>query len=152
MHDTEATLTEADIHDENLRRVLRYWNEKRGTRACPSRSDIDALDLHYVLGSIVLIDVLHDPLRFRYRLHGTRIVERDQCDMTGKFLEEYPKPEFRNFLKRAWIKLVETAKPTHEFYDQMVDDRVRQFEVIRLPLSTDGKTIDMILIAAVPRR
>ncbi len=141
----------AAIEDDGLRRLYLYWDEKRAGRRFPARRDIDATQLSYILGWINLIDVLHNPLRFRFRLHGSMIVETVGCDMTGKFLDEYPVSDYRPFLEMVWGETVTRASPTHAFYDRIIDGRPRRFESLRLPLSSDGTTIDMLLVAARDR-
>jgi hypothetical protein len=139
------------IEDESLRRLYRYWDEKRAGRRFPARDDIDPLDMAFILGWLVLVDVFHDPLRFRFRLHGTMIVDTVRCDMTGKYLEEYPQSDYRPFLEEVWTDTVNRGQPTHGFYDQAIDHRLRRFESLRLPLSADGATIDMLIVAARDR-
>lgn len=142
----------ANIKDDRLRRLYRYWTTKRGTRRFPARRDIDPLDFAYVLGHVMLIDVAHNPLRFRFRLYGSALLDRHQAmDMTGKDLEEHPRPEFRNYLRAEWADTIARAAPSHGFFDRLVDDDVRNFESLRLPLSSDGETIDMLLVCAVFR-
>lgn len=142
----------ADIKDDRLRRLYQYWTMKRGTRRFPARLDIDPLDFAYVLGHVMLIDVAHNPLRFRFRLYGSALLDRHHAmDMTGKDLEEHPRPEFRNYLRAEWADTIARAAPSHGFFDRLVDDDVRNFESLRLPLSSDGETIDMLLVCAVFR-
>jgi hypothetical protein len=146
--DSDALL--AEIQDERLRRLYRYWNEKRGTRRYPARRDIDPLDFAYVLGHIMLVDVTHDPLRFRFRLYGSALLDRNSAvDMTGKYLDEHARPAFRAYLRAEWTDTVTHGAPTHGFFDRLIDDEIRKFEVLRLPLSSDGTTIDMLLVCAV---
>jgi hypothetical protein len=145
---TDALL--AEIKDERLRRLYQYWNDKRGARRFPARRDIDPLDFAYVLGHVMLIDVTHDPLRFRFRLYGSALLDRNNAvDMTGKYLDEHARPEFRAYLRDEWADTVERGSPTHGFFDRMIDDELRKFEVLRLPLSADGTTVDMLLVCAV---
>jgi hypothetical protein len=105
----------ATIGDEVLRRLYQYWDAKRAGRRFPARSDIDPTELSYALGWLNLIDVLHDPLRFRYRLQGTMLVRHTGIEMTGKFLDEHPQPEFRRHLARSWQKIVESGEPEQSF-------------------------------------
>jgi hypothetical protein len=140
----------AMIQDDRLRRLYRYWDERRGSRRFPARKDIDPIEFAYVLGYIMLIDVAHDPLRFRFRLYGSALLDRHQAiDMTGKDLDEHPRPEFRAYLRAEWEDTVVRAAPTHGFFDRLIDDELRKFEVLRLPLSSDGAVIDMLLVCAV---
>jgi PAS domain-containing protein len=53
--------------------ALEYWERKRGARFAPARADIEPLDLVQVLPRIMLAEVAHDPVEFRYRLSGTGI-------------------------------------------------------------------------------
>jgi hypothetical protein len=140
----------AEIMDERLRRLYQYWCEKRGGRRFPARADIDPLDFAYVLGYVMLIDVTYDPLRFRFRLYGSALLDRNSAvDMTGRYLDEHARPEFRAYLRAEWADTIARAVPTHGFFDRMIDDELRKFEVLRLPLASDGQTIDMLLVCAV---
>jgi hypothetical protein len=129
-----------------------YWDGKRRGRRWPARGDLDPLDFPYVLGWVALVDVDREPLRFRYRLMGVLLVERFGFDMTGRSLEEFPQPQFRRFLEEVWSDTVQRAAPTHQFHDMLVDGHRRDFETLRLPLASDGETIDMLIIASVHRR
>lgn len=139
------------IEDDSLRQLYLYWDGKRAGRRFPARRDIDPLDLSFILGWLVLVDVFHEPLRFRFRLHGTMIVDTVRCDMTGKYLEEYPESDYRPFLEAVWTDTVKRRTATHGFYEQTIDNRVRRFESLRLPLSSDGTNIDMLIVAARAR-
>jgi hypothetical protein len=58
----------ADICDPRLRRLYEYWLAKKGQRRFPSRRDIDPVDFPYVLGHVILFDVMRGPLCFRVRV------------------------------------------------------------------------------------
>jgi hypothetical protein len=137
------------VQDPGLARLWTYWNEKRRRRPFPARADIDPLDFGYVLGSVILVDVFHDPLRFRVRLYGSNLVERMNFDMTGRDLDDHPCPEFRARVERDWRQTVQSRQISHKMIDEWMDDRRVRYESLRLPLSTDGRTIDMLLVAVV---
>jgi hypothetical protein len=139
----------AGIKDDRLRHLLDYWERKRGSRRFPARADIDPLDFPYAMGWITLLEVERNPVRFRFRLHGTQLLAKNKYDLTGKYLEDHPLPEFAAHCRRVWTEVVEREEPTHGFYDQVVDGRARKFEVLRLPLAADGETIDMLLVCTV---
>jgi hypothetical protein len=140
-----------DIRDPALRRLYLYWTEKRGGRSLPRREDIDPLDLRFLLGWINLVDVLREPLRFRFRVHGTMLVSYTGCDMTGKFLDEHPNPDHRAFLAKTWGESVEKGRPVHHLHDRVLNEQPQFYESIRLPIASDGETVDMLLIAAIHR-
>lgn len=137
------------IQDPALARLYAYWNAKRGAREFPSRADIDPLDLGYVLGCLMLVDVAYDPIRFRLRLYGTNLADRMGFDLTGRGLGEHPCAEFRTKVAQKWRETVETRQPTHAKVDAWMDDRRLSYESLRLPLSSDGALIDMLLVAVV---
>lgn len=135
------------ISDPALVRLYAYWNARRGGRRFPARPDIDPLDLSYILGSIILVDVSHDPLRFRIRLYGSNLVEQTGLDPTGLELSEHPHRQFRAHTDEEWRRTVNVGAPTSAEYDGWYDDRRMRMKVLRLPLSSDGEKINMLMIA-----
>ena len=129
-----------------LRRVYEYWASKRRGREFPARADIDPLDLGFALGSITLIDVLHEPLRFRYRLHGSVIAERVGADMTGRMVDEVREPERRAFILEGYRTVVETRQPLARHGKRTFDGRYWSFHSIALPFADERGTIDMLLV------
>ena len=134
-----------EFRDADLRRLLALWNEKRGARFAAARADMDPTALRFILGNVLLVDVLSPPVRFRYRLVGSNLVTRIGFDPTGKLVEEHPEPEFRQAALKIYHQMIETRAPYQGRFDQPFDGRTRRFEVLLLPLSSDGEAIDMIL-------
>jgi hypothetical protein len=153
--DTECFISAPDpthqISDPRLRRLYQYWIDRRGDRRFPARSDIDPIEFSYALGSIMLIDVLRDPLRFRVRLHGSDLVSRDAHDLTGKLLDDLPRTDFNLLVIERCNSLVATGEPTLVHLDRMLDGRHRRYEAIWLPLSDDGSNVTMLLCALIYR-
>lgn len=89
MADRLRRLDLAQMRSERVRRLHEYWRAKAGAPASvPQRRDIDPTELPDLLPSLLLVDVEHNPLRFRYRLVGTRIVDFSYRDFTGTYLDE----------------------------------------------------------------
>lgn len=61
-----------------------YWRACRGRQPFPARGDIDPVDIPSLLEYLVLMDVLRDPLDFRYRLVGGHIVEHSGRNVQGQ--------------------------------------------------------------------
>lgn len=118
----------------------------------PARSDLDPLEFRYVLGDVVICDVNYDPMRFFCRLHGTNLVERDGFDLTGKWLHERPAGEYTGVVERCWSMVVNERKVLlgNRLYLMAFDGRMRRYETIVLPLSSDRTTIDKLITAQVP--
>lgn len=131
-----------------LQRLYRDWDCRRRGREFPARRDFDVLDLKYVIGRFSLLEVGYDPLRFRYRLHGTCLAER-VGEMTGRDLEEL-RPGVRELVRRHYTTVIERRTPRVEIRElQVVDNRIVHSEVLVLPLSADGTTIDMLISCVI---
>jgi hypothetical protein len=139
-----------DIKHPKLRQLYEYWDGRRGDGAMPSRGDIDPVDMRFAIGDVILADVIEGkPPRFRIRLHGTNLSERTNFDLTGKMLDEMPVPEFRELSTRSFRKVVRTKEPLHVIADRLLDGRMQRYEAIILPLSSDGVTIDRLMIGMI---
>jgi len=141
------------ISHPRLQRLYGYWSAKRGARKMPSRADIDVLDLRYVLGNIMLVDVIEgSPPRFRIRLHGSNLSGRAGYELTGKMLDELPESEFRKQVRERWTEVAATGEPRHcDRNLHVFDRRSYHYESIVLPLSADGETVNMELVALIYR-
>jgi hypothetical protein len=138
------------IVNPRLRRLYDYWAAKRGDRAMPSRGDIDPVELPFIIGNLILVDVLEgEPPQFRIRLHGTVLSQRVGYELTGKMLDDMPAPEFRERSRRSFTRVAKTREPLHALRDRVMDERVQRYEVLLLPLSRDGARVDMILVGLV---
>ena len=141
------------ISDERIRRFFRYWLDKRGERRYPARASLDPVDFPYVLGDVVVIEAERSragspwPWTFRYRLVGTKIVERDGYDLTRKTLDDLPEPQYRERIRATWIAVCETGIPAHHVRELLLDRRLRRYEVLVLPLASNGEDIDMLISA-----
>ncbi|HEV2546210.1 MAG TPA: PAS domain-containing protein [Stellaceae bacterium] len=138
-----------DIRDARLRRLYEYWLEKRGDRRFPSRRDIDPIDFSYVLGHVILVDVLRDPLRFRVRVHGTEMVAKAGYDLTGKFLDDHPISEYRHYVMERCEGLVRDGEPLLVRHDRTLDGKPRRYEALWLPLSDDGRHVTKLLATQI---
>ncbi len=134
------------IRHPNLVRLYDYWAERRRGRSFPSRQDIDPVELRFAMGNMTLVDVLYEPLRFRFRLVGSLMAQRMGLDYTGKMVDEVVDTDYRDSLLAAYQKIVESRGPSTILYEREIDGKTRRFEVLRLPLAADGETINMLLL------
>jgi hypothetical protein len=137
------------IQDSRLCRLYEYWLTKKGERRFPARCDIDPLDFGYVLGHVLLLDVVREPLRFRVRVHGTEMATRAGYDLTGKFLDDLPVTEYRHYVRERCERLVRDGEPLLVQHHRMLDGRSRQYEALWLPFSGDGRNVTMLLCGMI---
>ncbi len=124
----------------------------------PSRADFDVLDLRPWLGHISLCDVVpaeseatstgSDAVRFRLRLQGTHLVDAHAADYTGQFLDEAFPPDHLEPLLKPLRSCVVTRRPaTVSNEGRDLRGRFRRILRAAMPLSPDGQTVHMVLLA-----
>jgi hypothetical protein len=150
-----ATLGAVEPRHPLLQRLYSYWQERRGARAIPARRDVDPVDFSYALGHVSLIDVTHDPLRFRFRLVPSTIAHYLGYEATGRNVDALPEPELRACLIASYTRVVNERRPLFSAAEPILDGRRWRNEVAYLPLAGDGTTIDMLMVCRIaepPRR
>ncbi len=132
----------------SLGSIYDYWDGKRGGKRMPSRGDIDPLEMRGYLPHLMLLDVVQDPRRYVYRLVGTKEVEARGRDPTGRSVAQAGQGAAAEALV-FYDQIVATRNPAllvgeHELRP---GTRTRR-QILGLPLSSDGRIIDMILVIA----
>lgn len=149
----EAALDQvrAAIANPALLRMFDYWRARLRDGRLPSRGDIDPLDVPFIMGNLILVDAERPDgagrgrWRFRYRLAGSRLTQRYGFDPTGRYVDEHPDPNFRPILQAAYESVAVSALPSAYFRNEVIDGRVRVYDVLILPLSSDGANVTMIM-------
>jgi hypothetical protein len=143
-------MPDIDIAHPKLRRLYEYWDTKRGGRKMPARADLDPLEMTFIIGNIILVDVLDEiPPRFRIRLHGTNLSQRVGYELTGKMLDELPVTEFRALAQQSFARVATTGTATHGRRDRIIDGRFARYETVIMPLSDDGKRVDRLIVGLI---
>ena len=108
-----AELVLPRIIDPLLARLLRDWAGWRGDRPLPGRAAFQVEDLRYLLGRLFLFDVVRGASgpRFRYRLFGSAIAAYRGYDLTGRFVDEHPDPDFASRAQLAYLRATGEARP-----------------------------------------
>jgi hypothetical protein len=127
--------------------VFHYWDDKRGGRVMPLRSDIDPNEMRRHLPGIMLIEVKRDPLDFIYRLVGTREVAARGNDPTGKRVADSWFGSNAKDVVANYERVVESRSFLYDF-DKFVRPGGRrvQDESLFLPLATDGDEVGQIMV------
>ena len=102
------------------------------------------MDLREVLPNIVIIEVEQMPLRFRYRLVGTRVVEFNKLDFTGAYLGTIGWDEEQQIVD-ACAALVASKQPLCGFYTwTLKSGATGRCEFGIFPFSPDGERVSHI--------
>ena len=134
------------IVNPRLQRLYAYWCEKRGDRRFPARADIDPLDLTFLFGNLILVDVLPgETPRFCIRLHGTNLAQRAGYELTGKMLDELPISQFRQLASETFAHVATTGRPFRGNRDRVVDERTHRYETVILPKTDPAARAEFVL-------
>lgn len=135
-----------------LRRLYEDWRLRR-QYPVPRRADFDPATLGYALGSLSLYEVWRNPIRFRARVHGTRLAQHLGVEFTGKFLDEAPPTKYLKLAIEHMTEVVETARPSWGWLiDRSVEPPTLENESLVLPLSRDGYSVDYLFTALIHHR
>jgi hypothetical protein len=99
------------------------------------------------IGSLALVDIGGEPLRFNWRLVGTEIVDQLGRDVTGKTFEEVYDADWLEPMVATFSKAVRRRSPVY-FHGTLrfVDKEYRRFSLVQLPLAGNGHTVDMLMV------
>lgn len=143
----------AEIRHPVLRRFFAYWRAKAGDRAMPRRADIDPVDFPYALGYVILVEVERAPLRFRFRLYGSALVNYfGDGDYTGRYADELLPPDYAPFVVKAYTEAVAGGVPRHNKRELVAGGQLLIYDALTLPLAdeADPDQIGMLLIVMIP--
>ena len=138
-----SSLTTTD--DPDLMALCAYWTGKCGSRAMPRRADINPREIVSLLPHIMIVEI-HEPLRFCFRLVGTKICERWGENHTGKWLDELDFDGERLAVLGQYASVARTGAPRFDV-EEFVNGggRYLHYRRLLLPLSEDGFTPNMLL-------
>lgn len=132
-----------------------YWRSKVVDGNPPPPDAIDPAEIVALLPYLVIAQVEAAPLRVRYRLVGTQVVDAHGADYTNRYLDEC------GFLIEAELtecyRRVQSGRaPIFMYYEWERSDwprtrsKVGASECGFFPLSTDGRIIDRAISIADP--
>lgn len=115
----------------------------------PQRRDLDPVDIPRLLPHIGLIEVHQDPMRFRYRLVGTNMVNYFGRDHTGRWLHEAKSGTYMRFLHDLYKQCVTDAVPTLSIGVFVLRGVERRDNVKRLilPMRNGSDDVSLLLFA-----
>lgn len=124
--------------------LFAYWSGLRRGGALPGRRDIHPRALKRHLPTISLIDIL--PGDYRVRLAGTGLYTVYGREITGRRLHDVYNTAAADYWRVELGKVVADGRPGVGVHNLAWRGASHLSLVwLRLPLASDGKTVDMIL-------
>lgn len=137
------------LSDPDLTAFYDYWASLRRGRAMPSRRDLDPLKIPAAyLPDLMLIDVLTEPRRLKYRLIGTHVVTASGKDRTGRFFDDVSFFKLHPAVMEQFELVATTGRPLYslEPFTNFVNGTTYEVDRLILPLSGDGEQVDMLVV------
>lgn len=124
-----------------------YWADKGGPDYLPRRSDINPFEIPDLIRNVVIIDVLRDPLDFRYRLMGTAITDHLEMDRTGQKMSEIPFQKAPSVIWQSCSQVVSEKRPVITDVPYVGPrSEFKEAHDIVLPLFDERGDVDKLLI------
>jgi len=130
--------------------LFHYWRGKVEDGRLPSRALIDPVEIPALLRFLVLAEVslIHEAVT--YRLVGTENLRFWGKDFTGKRIEEQMQGDYLAYIKGLYLDCARFQAP-------VLGNSVFRWDAGRtlgtrrlfLPLSTDARKVDMVLVCQV---
>ncbi|WP_133615008.1 PAS domain-containing protein [Dongia mobilis] len=135
---------------------FQYWDSRRKGRQFPARGDLDPLiDIPRLVPHIILIDVRHDPLDFRFRLIGSAVRRNLARDYVGHWFSEFPNYSASSNIWPRHCAVAESGRPMLQRPTYVGPNKDFIYvENILLPLSVDnpGWSMQMMFLEFISKR
>ena len=132
----------ARAHEE----LFAYWASRREGGRLPSRGQIHPSHFKRHLPTISLIEVGRDPRAYRLRLAGTGLYGIYAREITGRTLEEIYNTAATEYWRRELDNVVAERRPAAGVHSLGWRGAPHLSILwLRLPLSSNGTDVDMIL-------
>ena len=128
--------------------IYDYWRSRCKAGTFPSRYDLEPerMIAHLPMVSIIEVDKASAQNRYRYRLAGTGFWALFGQEIQGQYIDDLPIGDRHHYWERVLSGVISKRRPTAGVTRPGTPSggHMAQFW-IRLPLSSNGTDIDMIL-------
>ncbi len=128
--------------------IYDYWRSKCARGCLPSRHDIDPsrLKAHLPMMSILEAKQEQGRYRFQWRLAGTGFWDLYNAEVQGRYIDELPLGDRCDYWQRVLSQVISNRRPSAGVTrpGTPLGRHLAQFW-IRMPLSKNGRDVDLIL-------
>ena len=133
--------------------IVEYWRSLFRGEILPNRSDIDPTKIPRLLPGIILVDVFHDPYRFKFRLIGEVMIAYHGRNLTGFWMDE-AFPHYNNTATPGnMIDVTENHVMNYRFGPPLMtyEKNFIDMERIFLPCRNGGDKVELLLTFTICR-
>ncbi|WP_193187042.1 PAS domain-containing protein [Nisaea sediminum] len=139
------------FEDGRLGQLCDYWQTKANGAPAAFWKAIDPTELRFILGYVMLLDVLDGGADFRYRLYGSLIAERFGRDVTGKTVRDFGDAEYIvNFFLATYQAVTEARRPLLSTHYPRPESQTASWSRLILPLVDETGAISRLLVGQIP--
>jgi hypothetical protein len=144
--------TDRSSWNKKLAHFFDYWLSIKPAGGLPGRQHFDPLDIPHLMPRVWMLDVLREPLRYRYRLAGTKEVGTLEREVTGRMFDEVH-PHLRHDPEAIgrFNEIVQSGIATYRKGAVLIlhQEDHRIVENCIVPLARDGKTVDILIACSI---
>lgn len=128
-----------------LASLLRFYEARRDGVRLPARRAFLPEEMREWMGHLGIAVVERDPVRFKVLLSGTRLVQYEGSDFTGRYLDEAVPPHARDAILAPFFEALQTRQPVYDTFTPP-DQPSRTMHRLVLPCADDGRTVDRFIV------
>ncbi len=133
--------TENDLTSVEQIIFYNYWLIIKGERVMPKRTDFDPMQIPKVLPYILMEDVLHDPLKFKIRLIGSKL--KIPITSKEKTLDQFPNMKS---VVGLLTRMADQKKPCfYKSKSHWSQNSYEEYTSLILPFSDENEKINIIM-------
>jgi hypothetical protein len=138
-----------ELSSPRLRKTFAIWQAKcGGPDRLPDADGFDILDYRPAVGNLNLLDVEKDPLDFIFRVHSATGATYVGRDLTGRSVDDYPNPDYRDFVRAVFTRAVHSKQPVILIEELLTaDNRRMSWEGVVLPLQDAAGEASRLIVA-----
>ncbi|HEY0523362.1 MAG TPA: PAS domain-containing protein [Stellaceae bacterium] len=129
-----------------LASLHRLWLRHRADGHLPAAEDFDPLDLRPWGEHLVVLDI-ESEAQFVYAYYGNVFAAAFGGDRVGQSIDDLPAQQ-RAILQEEYDRARRQGVPLTRVYTADFGDGVATWERLVLPLASNGKTVDKLMVAA----
>ena len=142
---------EIDLENQYLQFLLSYWRALPRVGDLPLAASVDPLQMGPALGNIVVSEVLDDGWDYRFRLFGSRIVDRFGKDLIGQRMSEAEfRSETKAFLIAVYLCVISKREAAFTAHIMREHPALLTWWRIILPLQNESGAVSRFLVGVVP--
>lgn len=142
---TSRTLEE--LTSPRLKEAFAVWQQQRAAPdQLPAAEAFDILDYGAAMGNINLLEVRPDPLDFIFRVHSANGAKYVGQDLTGRSIDGYPDPQYRDFIRATYVAAFESRQPQFIIGELITDDNRRlRWEAVVMPMQDGAGAVSRLI-------